>query len=319
MQLELLQRLVKKDLNLLVFLAALLEEKHVSRTAVMLNISQATMSYYLQKLRKEFDDPLLIKSKNGMVLSNLGAALQVPLSQLFNQLDTTVYKRSFLPADAEGTIRFCTQDASLKHLLIPLLSQISVAAPNLCIELVEWPFDIFNALENGDIDVVFGGLGTAPPSIYGVKYYTSRLSVVTHVDHPFTRISSPKLEDVFSFPHVRIYPGAEGERLVDEAARKHGINRPITLKTPSYNIALETIKLGRHIACFNRLVVSTMAQDSSELVITDVEGLPEVDVYLYWNARVSKEPMHIWFREQINMLIKQGIKDLKLKGNNDFV
>ena len=54
------------DFNLLVALKALLEEKHVTRAADRISLSQPAMSRALAKLRVIFNDPLLVKGTNGL-------------------------------------------------------------------------------------------------------------------------------------------------------------------------------------------------------------------------------------------------------------
>jgi DNA-binding transcriptional LysR family regulator len=49
------------DLNLLPALVALLEERHVSRAAEQVRLSQPAMSRALQRLRRQFGDELLVR------------------------------------------------------------------------------------------------------------------------------------------------------------------------------------------------------------------------------------------------------------------
>lgn len=49
------------DLNLLTALKVLLEEGNVTRAAVRLGTTQPAMSQALSRLRRRFDDPLLIR------------------------------------------------------------------------------------------------------------------------------------------------------------------------------------------------------------------------------------------------------------------
>ena len=51
------------DLNLLVSLDALLEECNVTRAAARLHLTQPAVSTQLARLRKVFDDPLLIPAQ----------------------------------------------------------------------------------------------------------------------------------------------------------------------------------------------------------------------------------------------------------------
>ena len=57
-----LQRLTRLDLNLLVSLQALLEEKSVTRAAKRLYITQPAMSRVLQRLRDQLEDPLFTRT-----------------------------------------------------------------------------------------------------------------------------------------------------------------------------------------------------------------------------------------------------------------
>ena len=58
--------LQRVDLNLLVHLDVLLREKNVTRASEQLGITQPAMSNILRRLRKLFNDPLLIRSSEGM-------------------------------------------------------------------------------------------------------------------------------------------------------------------------------------------------------------------------------------------------------------
>ena len=55
------------DLNLLIYLDVLLREKNVTRAAEQLGITQPAMSNGLKRLRIIFNDPLLIRSSEGMM------------------------------------------------------------------------------------------------------------------------------------------------------------------------------------------------------------------------------------------------------------
>ena len=59
-------RLRSVDLNLLVALDAVLEERHVSRAALRVGLSQPTMSNALARLRATFGDGILVRTPHGM-------------------------------------------------------------------------------------------------------------------------------------------------------------------------------------------------------------------------------------------------------------
>ena len=58
--------LERVDLNLLIYLDVLLREKNVTRAAEQLGVTQPAMSNILRRLRNLFNDPLLIRSSEGI-------------------------------------------------------------------------------------------------------------------------------------------------------------------------------------------------------------------------------------------------------------
>jgi DNA-binding transcriptional LysR family regulator len=62
----LLEQLARIDLNLLIILQVLLEERNGSRAARRLHLSQSAVSKALGRLRETFDDPLFVRSAYGM-------------------------------------------------------------------------------------------------------------------------------------------------------------------------------------------------------------------------------------------------------------
>ncbi|MBN9194480.1 MAG: LysR family transcriptional regulator, partial [Microbacterium sp.] len=72
--------LSRLDLNLLVSLDALLTERSVTRAAEQLRLSQPALSASLARLRRHFDDPLLVRRGNSYELTALATRLAVHTS-----------------------------------------------------------------------------------------------------------------------------------------------------------------------------------------------------------------------------------------------
>src|SRR5687768_10944939 len=63
------------DLNLLVVLRALLSERHVTRAAALVGLSQSATSHALARLRELYGDELLVRKGRGLVLTPRALAL----------------------------------------------------------------------------------------------------------------------------------------------------------------------------------------------------------------------------------------------------
>jgi len=68
--------LSKIDLNLLVYFSVLLREGNVTKAAEHLGLSQPAMSNGLRRLRKVFNDPLLVRTSSGMMPTDKAKELQ---------------------------------------------------------------------------------------------------------------------------------------------------------------------------------------------------------------------------------------------------
>ena len=76
---ELPMRFRRLDLNLIVYLDALLAERSVSRAAERVHISQSAMSDALARLRDYFQDKLFVQVGRSMVPTPLAQSMAQPV------------------------------------------------------------------------------------------------------------------------------------------------------------------------------------------------------------------------------------------------
>lgn len=86
------------DLNLLVVLDALLAERHLSRAAARLNMSQPAVSHALARLRHLLGDPLFRREGGRMVPTLRAQALAPPLAEALAQIRSVLGPDAFDPA-----------------------------------------------------------------------------------------------------------------------------------------------------------------------------------------------------------------------------
>ncbi|WP_174292640.1 helix-turn-helix domain-containing protein, partial [Sphingomonas bacterium] len=99
------------DLNLLVLLQALLEERHVSRAARRVGLSQPAMSNALDRCRQLFGDPLLERRGTAMRLTVRGEALRGALAEVLAQVDALVDRAPPGLDRVERTVTLVVADA----------------------------------------------------------------------------------------------------------------------------------------------------------------------------------------------------------------
>ena len=88
-----MKKLNRIDMNLLVYLEVLLRERSVTRAAHHLGISQPAMSNGLRRLRDLLDDPLLVRTSEGMSPTGRAQELEPLVRDALRQLE-----KAWLPA-----------------------------------------------------------------------------------------------------------------------------------------------------------------------------------------------------------------------------
>lgn len=99
-----LARLASVNLNLLVPLMALLEERSVTKAASKVGLSQPAMSHALRRMRLLLDDELIVRQGSAMVLTPRSVELIAPLRRALHQAAKVINPSTFDPAVDRRTI-----------------------------------------------------------------------------------------------------------------------------------------------------------------------------------------------------------------------
>lgn len=125
------------DLNLLVALEALLRERHVTRAADRLGLSQPAMSNALGRLRHIFNDELLVRTAKGMQPTPRASELLGQTQQILRQVKRVFESdASFEPSESNRT--FTVRMSDLLNLLIlpSLLDRLGARAPKIGLDVI---------------------------------------------------------------------------------------------------------------------------------------------------------------------------------------
>jgi DNA-binding transcriptional LysR family regulator len=128
------------DLNLLVVLDALLEERHVTRAAARIGLSQPAMSNALSRLRAMFGDTLLLRTPHGMEPTPRAIALAGPVRQALRQVQRLLdAEEAFDPATCRQGFTLRMSDLLGRLLLPALMTRLRAEAPGVSLDIVHLP------------------------------------------------------------------------------------------------------------------------------------------------------------------------------------
>src|ERR1700744_5973951 len=170
------------DLNLLPALAALLEERHVSRAATRVGLSQPAMSRALQRLRRTFDDALLVSRRDGYTLTPRAERLRGRLTALLPDLEELFGSEEFDPTTAQESYKLALSDYSVAAFGADLARSVRAQSPGSTLAYQLLDNDSFEHLSTGAIDLLILGR-PAPAQFSGQSLFTDRFVCAVAADH----------------------------------------------------------------------------------------------------------------------------------------
>lgn len=119
------------DLNLLVMLDALLDERSVTHAAQRVGISQPAMSHALARLRRLFGDQLLVRAGGRFTLTPRAQRLRLPLAEALRRTEDLFAEGGFDPASDRREVVIAMTTSSARVLGRPLSGLLAQEAPHL--------------------------------------------------------------------------------------------------------------------------------------------------------------------------------------------
>lgn len=300
------------DLNLLVVLQVLLEERHVSRAAERLHMSQPAVSRALQRLRQTFNDPLLVRTADGYDLSARSQILIPQLVSVIQGVQTMISKPEFDPASADSLVRISGLDLEMAVYLPKLTRHLQRIAPKLRLEMVPQKDDHFKLLDKGDIH--FSMTGLEPK--YGFDQFhrmeVDRMPAVCLMDQDNPLAHQPlTIERYTQARHGLVSLTGRGPGFVDLLLEKEGLTRTVYLRLYSF-ISVADFCQGTDLIFTLPLRLAERITESSSLVIRTLPPElrhPSISFYLYWHSRFHRDPLCQWLRSQFQQVL-QPIPDM---------
>lgn len=130
---------VALDLNLLVPLQVLLELRHVTRAAERIHLSQSAMSAALRRLRRHFDDELLVRAGSAYSLAPLARRLPLVTHAVQSAELTFSASSTFDPATSDRRFVVTASHYAAGVVGPALRRHLAATAPSLSVEFHAMP------------------------------------------------------------------------------------------------------------------------------------------------------------------------------------
>ncbi|MBD1868851.1 LysR family transcriptional regulator [Cyanobacteria bacterium FACHB-471] len=293
------------DLNQLLALQALLEERHITRAAARTSLSQPAMSRVLSRLRAALGDELLVRSGVGYERTPRGDRLLQELEVLLPRLNAVIGGNDFDPSTSQQRFRVTGTDYAAAVIVSGTVRLCCKSAPGVRVEVVGWTEDSYRYVEMGRCDVALG-VGSVPAPPKGLKVevlYHEHFVCLMSANCKF-RGKRFSLNEYLRRPHA-VVTTAEGQQtMIDRPLADLGKARNIVLQSPYFMAtALNIVDTDLIFTVPMRLALelSKLANFRQVLPPQEIADFPYT---MIWHPQFGGDSGHAWFRDQIRATVK---------------
>lgn len=301
------------DLNLLTVFDAIAAEGNQSRAASKLGMSQPAMSNALARLRAALDDPLFVRTAQGMTPTARARALVAPVRQALDLVQAGLERakrddRFDCSASTRMTV-IVVEDYGDSVIIPRFMDWLMQTAPGMSVRLRRDPTGtaLSNKLSDGTVDFAIQYSRPRDSELRAKHLLDEEFVSMVREDHPAIG-DSLSLSQYLALPHVvfgRL--GRKGIRnsLVDRELRRLGLTRKIALQVPGFQSMPVVVHNTNFICTLPRRMAQAYAHHFRLKTLRTPLDLPPLSLYLTWSKSMDRDPAHQWLRNSVYELCRR--------------
>ncbi|MGA5757664.1 LysR family transcriptional regulator [Nonomuraea bangladeshensis] len=288
--------LASLDLNLLVALRTLLEERNVTKAGLRVGLSQPAMSAALARLRHHFADQLLVRQGSRYELTPLGTALLAPAVTASAMLERLFASRAdFQPATEQHEFTLLSSDYGIAVFGVRLARLLHEEAPGVRLHFRHVTPEIVEhadaALSGVDGMLMPHGVISDLPA---VELYRDEWVCLVADDHPEVgeRLT---MDDLARLPWV-IY-----QRPFDAPVTRQltmlGLDPYVDVSVQSFQLLPSLVAGTRRVAMMQRRLAHLLRDLAPVRVLPCPFEAVDLREALWWHPVHTHDAAHVWLRE----------------------
>ena len=290
----------KLDLNLLVALDTLLEERSVSRAAARQNLSQSAMSSALSRLREFFGDELLVSVGRRMEPTALALSLAPQVRNILQQVRVTIETRpTFHPATEQRRFRIMTSDFLIEVLLADVVRQLATTAPGIQLEIMQSGEAGLAAFLRGDLDIIIAPDRNLLEEHPRTLLFEETFSCVVWAGND--SVSDPiTIQQYVAMSHVIVQFGHGQLSMLEQwfkeqADKGQGIERRIDIIAPNFGVVPHLVVGTQRVATMHSRHARLYQRILPLRVVEAPAGFPTMREMVQWHRHLDTDPAIRWF------------------------
>jgi DNA-binding transcriptional LysR family regulator len=293
------------DLNLLHLFEVLVSERHVSRAANRVGLSQPAMSHALRKLRQLLNDQILVRKGIAMVPTPAALRLLPAVREILtNSLDLVRGEQNFEPSSYRRTFRLGMTDYASLVILPKLAIALRRNAPNTRIVVTHvGRRDAAEAVKSGEIELAIGAFPRTA-GLNSLLLSTERYKCAVWRGNKQIR-GKLSLERYLSLPHLLVDAAGEANGVMDIELARLNLQRNIVSIVPHFLVAPSMLRQTDMILTLVERLLRKEEHSSQLRIIDPPLKLPDYRLSMIWDQHSNSDKALEWFRRLVFEAIKK--------------
>lgn len=293
-------QLVNLDLNLLVALDALLENRSVTKAAVQMGLSQPALSASLARLRRHFDDDLLSRRGNEYYLTSLAQQLRERTQTVLAGVERVFAAEPvFDPASSTREVRIVASDYSVAVLGASLASILAEEAPGMRLHFAANTPSLIDEAERvlvgADLILMPHGFITDLPhaDLYDDRWVCLVAESNDDVGDEVTE------EQLRALPWVMTFHSPTASTPAARRLRMLGVEPRVEVVTEQFLTVPALVAGSRRVALLQERLVRLLPDNAGVRAVPPVVDLGSLVEAMWWHPVNDHDPEHEFLRDVV--------------------
>jgi DNA-binding transcriptional LysR family regulator len=291
------------DLNLLLIFQAIYETGGVTEAGARLHMSQSAVSNALKRLRMHLNDPVFVRSPQGMMPTTLAIKLIGPVQQSLSGLSLALEQtKDFDPLSANVHFKIAMNDVAQLTLMPGLVAAAGKRCPGVTFETIEVsPDNCRQLLGDRKIDLAMGTWELQGAGVYQQKLFEEGHAVLLRVEHPL-KAEQLDLDAYLCAEHIAYRPsGTSYDSFQIALARVDAAMRRKVVISTAHCLGLSSIVANSDFLFSGpRRLLKAMATNRPDLRVASLPfEVPPISIKQFWHERQHADPSHVWLRRLV--------------------
>jgi DNA-binding transcriptional LysR family regulator len=287
------------DLNLLRVFDAVFQERHVTRAAARLALTQPALSNALARLRRLLKDELFVKTPAGVRPTDRAQRLAGPVRDALALIEAALAPERFTPESSTRVFRIAITDYAAAALLPNVTDRLQREAPQVALRMTPYQSErVLLDLERGEIDLGVGGFARSLDRFETFDLLRESPLLAVSKSCRFAGQTRLSLEDYAALRHMLVSPFGEASGYIDEKLAALGRTRSVNLTVNQFLLAMRLVAPGDLAVILPQsLALEAAREHDLKLFVPPAElAAIELVTQMIWMRARSADPAHAWLR-----------------------